>query len=136
MCDEKNPPEDTLLKFYGMLVDQLHKTSTLLWQLPTALFAANAFALDKFLMQPWIVLGLSLFDFAMVYACCRVRVTQSALIPAIKEIEKELLNSSLKNFVPDFKQRKGELSAPDTIVALLALMSAALFVYSLCQLLC
>lgn len=127
MCDDLKPPEDGLLKLYGMLTDQLHKNSTLLWQIPTALFAANAFALDKFIIHPLLILFLSLFDLAMAHACSRVFASQRAIISATRSVEDELRNTSYKKFTPDFKASR--VSAPGLIVKLLFFMTVALFLY-------
>lgn len=57
-------------KLYALLVDQLTKYNTIIWQFPTALLAANAFAIDKAHDKPLallVLLVLALANFSFAY---------------------------------------------------------------------
>lgn len=128
MCDEKKI-DDTQLKLYAMLVDQLGKYTTILWQFPTALLAANAFALDKFLAQPLMMLALAIIDSVLTYALHRLVIQQGAIITATKTSEAVLRESTYEAFIPKFSTTR--VRAPLLIVYALWALTAALLVLSL-----
>jgi hypothetical protein len=128
MSDEKKI-DDTQLKLYAMLVDQLGKYTTILWQFPTALLAANAFALDKFLAQPLMMLALAIIDSVLTYALHRLVIQQGAIIIATKTSESVLRESTYEAFIPKFSTMR--VRAPLLIVYALWALTAALLVLAL-----
>jgi hypothetical protein len=124
---------EALLKLYGMLTDQVHKNSTLLWAIPTALVAANAYAISNLALHPGVTVAVAFFDGAMTFTCFKIRRTQNVLILAVQKIEDE----SRKNdpgygeFFPKFPKhpegKKKPLGAADIVIGMLGIMSAAMF---------
>ncbi|SRR6266542_5352440 len=124
--------DDTQVKLYGTLVDQIQKYSTILWQFPTTLLAANAFAFDKFLALPWALLALAVVDGVLTYALYRLVRAQRAIIDASSAVEEMLRKTSYSTFIPQFK--RGGVRAPPLIVYTFCLLTAALVVLSFSKL--
>jgi len=99
-------PNDKQLKLYEMLVDQLQKHTTIFWQFPVALLAANVFAVDKFLLQqPKLLLSLFLMDFALVYTFHWEILHQRAVISATQSAERLLRSTDYYTFIPQFGEK-------------------------------
>jgi hypothetical protein len=130
----KEKPDDTQLKLYALLVDQLQKYTTILWQFPTALLAANAFALDKFEAQPWMMFALGAIDGVLAYAFHRLVIQQRAIISATKVAEAILSETTCQAFIPKFTT--AVIGGPCVIVFTLWTLSAALVVSSLGKICC
>ncbi|MFA6922210.1 MAG: hypothetical protein WC216_10225 [Gallionella sp.] len=128
MSDEKKI-DDTQLKLYAMLVDQLQKYTTIFWQFPTALLAANAFVLDKFLAQPFMMLALAIIDGVLAYALHRLVIQQRTIISATKASEAILRESTYEAFIPKFSNTR--VRAPLLIVYVLWTLTSALLVLAI-----
>jgi hypothetical protein len=124
---------DTQLKLYQLLVDQLQKHSTILWQFPTALLAANAFALDKFFMRPWLILVMAAIDGVFAYSYHRMATQLRAVIGATKAAEALLKESGYEIFIPKFRESK--ISGVSILCLMLWLIAAGLGMYSFIKLL-
>jgi hypothetical protein len=131
--DEKQI-DDTQLKLYLGLVDQLQKHMTILWQFPMALLAANAFALDRFLQQPFMVLALAIVDGVFTYALHRVVIQQHAIINATKAREEIFRQTGYSGFFPEFSTVK--VGGPLLIIYMLWCLTASLAVFALIKILC
>jgi hypothetical protein len=94
-------PDDTQLKLYDMLLDQLQKHTTIFWQFPVALFAADFLAVDKFLRHPKLLFGIFLINLALVYAFHCMVFYQSAIIDATRLAESRLRETN-KDFIPQY----------------------------------
>jgi len=125
--------DDTQLKLYQLLVDQHQKHATILWQFPTALFAANAFALDKFQAHPWMLLAVAAVDGVLTYAYQRLVIQQRAISKASKAAEALFSESGYDLFIPKFS--KARVSGAFLIVFLLWSVATALSVFSLIHIL-
>jgi hypothetical protein len=125
-------PTEAQIKLYTLLVDQVQKYSTILWQFPTALLAANSFAIDKFLGKSVLFVGLAVVDVALVYAFQRLISHQRAVIDAAKKAEEDLRKTKLSSYVPTF--HTPTLRASDITLGVLWLMTAALAFYSVSEL--
>lgn len=103
---DKTKSDDVHLKLYSLLVDQLHKYTSVLWQFPTALIVANFFALDKFLAQPRILVVLAVLDGVLVFVFARLVHHQKAIIAASTKAEEvlreELRDTKYQPFIPTF----------------------------------
>jgi hypothetical protein len=53
-----DPHIEVKLKLYGLLIDQLQKYNSILWQAPAALLVANILALDRLAGKPSILLAV------------------------------------------------------------------------------
>jgi hypothetical protein len=126
MYDNKED-QDNRIKLYNILVEQLQKYNTVIWQIPTALVAANFLAIDKFLSRPFLLFAISIFDAALIYVFQRMLVQQRAIISATQQSEKEL-REDFRPFIPDFPKKK--INAPTIFLATLWILNAALFAYS------
>jgi len=137
MKEHGDNPEGQL-RLYSLLVDQIHKYATIFWQFPTALLAANAFAIDKFLNEPpGILFGVALVDLALIYAFHRLILYQRAIIKAAKKAEIHFRRTQLKEFVPNFP-RFSRFTPRATGMLLLVLYAAAISLlgYSVIPILC
>jgi hypothetical protein len=101
-----DPKIDIQLKLYQLLVNQLQKHATILWQLPTALLAANAFALDKCHEHPWLVLAVAVFNGVLAHAYRRVVIQLYAITKATKAAEALFSESGYGVFIPEFSKGK------------------------------
>ena len=95
-------PDDTQLKVYTMLVDQIQKYNTILWQFPAAVLAANFLALDKFSPRPHILFCVAALDCILAYVFQRLVAQQKAIIKASRNMESVLKLTSYAEFVPNF----------------------------------
>ena len=128
------PDIETRLKFYQLLVDQLQKYNTILWQFPATILAANVFALDKFLQHPGVLLGIAFLDMVFCYALQRLVIQQEAIIRATQAAEKALLeNPDYQVFIPKFMRRKFFTSAPIALVVTHWALAIALLGFALLQ---
>ncbi|HUF63384.1 MAG TPA: hypothetical protein VMN36_15010 [Verrucomicrobiales bacterium] len=109
MPDETTPHEKQL-KLYGKLVDQRQNYTTILWQFPTALLAANAFAIDKFHSQPLILLALGVVDGILAYSFRRLVIQQRSIITATRAAEGILRKTEFSAFIPNFSSARGSVS--------------------------
>ncbi len=123
--------DDNKLKLYNLLVDQIQKYSAITWQTPTALMAANFFALDKFFGNPPILIVLSIFNGVLIYAYHRMIIQQRAVIDATRKAEDDI-KGAYPDFIPEF--RRIGIRAPSLLVYSLWILDFCLFIYAGTQL--
>ena len=121
--------DDTQVKLYALLVDQHQKHATIIWQFPTALLAANAFALDKFQAHPWMLLVVAAIDGVLTYAHHRVVIQLRAISRATKLSEALLSQNGYEVFIPKFSSAK--VSGALLIVYMLWIVTISLGLYSI-----
>ena len=119
---------ETKVKLYLGLVDQLHKYTTIFWQVPTALFAANLLALDKFSGMPLVLFTVTLFNATLLFAFRRMIVQQQKIIQAARDAEADL-KAVWSKYVPEFSHSC--VRAPDVMFYLLVVLDSLLGIYSL-----
>ena len=124
-------PDDNQIKLYTLLVDQIQKYNSIIWQVPTALIAANFFAIDKFISYPPLLLALALFNAVLIYAFYRMVIQQRAIIDAARQSEAEL-KKTYNAFIPSFSVTK--IRAPRLFVYTLSLLDACLFAFGMYRL--
>lgn len=129
---EDTKPDDSQLKLYGLLVDQLQKYNSIIWQAPTALVAANILALDRLEAHPLLLLAVSLFNAALILAFYKMVLQQRALIAAARSAEARL-RRAWPEFIPTFTPSK--IRAPSVFVWTLAILDACLLIYSVLKIL-
>jgi len=127
MSDE-GKPDDIQIKLYSLLVDQLHKYTSVIWQIPAALLAVNTFALDKFSDSGVLLLGLVFFDAALVYTFQCMVARQQEIIEAAQKTEAQF-KKTYNALIPEFK--KGWLPAPKFMVFVLWSLVVVLLVHAL-----
>ncbi len=113
---------DSQIKLYSLLVDQLQRYNTIVWQLPTALLALNLVVVGQLANQPgqpWWLLGVAAFDGSMVYGFRKIVMRQSALIRATKLAEDRLRRGELADPVAalDAARSARHLTVPLRVVA-------------------
>lgn len=128
---EEIKTDDNKLKLYNLLVDQIQKYNAIIWQVPTALIAANFFALDKFFGNPAILLVLSIFNGVLIYAYHRMIIQQCAVIDATRKAEDDI-KGAYPDFIPEF--RRTGIRAPSLLVYSLWILDFCLFIYAGTQL--
>jgi len=124
---------DNEVRLYVALVDQLHKYNSIIWQAPTALLAANAFAFNYLRLLPLFLLGLSALDAALVFAFHKMVVQQKRIIAATQTAEEEL-KKRYPAFVPSFQPSR--VRAPDVMVLTLVALNLCILIYSIATLFC
>ena len=68
-----NPePIEEQIKLYALMVDQLHKHNTTIWQFPTAILAVNVLALPHIQSLPLATFVLIVLNSVLVYSMFRV----------------------------------------------------------------
>ena len=120
--------EDNKMKLYGYLIDQLTKYNTIIWQIPTALFAANILVLDKMISKPYFIITIVIFNSSLVFAFYKMIVQQRAIIEAVRKAEKSLRVNYI-DFIPNFKISK--IRATWLFVWTLGSLNLILFLYSI-----
>ena len=115
---------DRQIKLYGVIVDQLHRCTSILWQAPIVLVAANVLALDRLYERPWAVLALGLFDAAFIFGLHKIVLRQRSLVVARRRAENMLGDEGLADFVPKFEASR--LSAPRVMLIALWLLDGDL----------
>ena len=118
---------DDDLRLYLALVDQIQKYNTILWQVPTALMAANLLALDRFANNGGVLLVLAIFDAVLIFAFYRLVQQQSILIRTSRQAEKALSGAHAQ-YVPAFPERS--ISARWLLVGTLVVGNLALVGYA------
>jgi hypothetical protein len=119
------------MKLYGFLIDQLTKYNTIIWQVPTALFAANILVFDKMIDKPYfpyLLLSIVIFNSSLIFAFHKMIVQQRAIIDAVRKAEKSIV-VEYADFIPNFKISK--IRAPWLFVWTLCSLNLFLFLYSL-----
>ena len=132
MANEKAIDENQI-KLYGILVDQLQKYNTIIWQIPTALVAANFLAIDKFHSNSPLLLALSLFNASLIYVFQRMIAQQRAIIKATKSAEAKIKNR-YATFIPTFPSKV--VPAPKIFLCVIWLLNTVLLLYSVIGILC
>lgn len=115
------------ISLYELLVDQLTKYNAIFWQVPTALVAVNILAVEKLLDNRIALLGIILFNAAMIFAFCRMVVQQRSIIDATRGAEDEL-RQKLPKFIPRFTQSK--IRAPMIVLVMMIILEFLLLVYA------
>lgn len=93
------------IELYKLLLDQIQKYNTILWQFPTILSIANIIALfsirDLNTIDANAITVFAIADLGLAYAFTKMVITQSKIIDTAKEAEEELRNiRGYENFVP------------------------------------
>lgn len=103
--NNKDKELENKIKLYNLLVDQIQKYNTILWQFPALLSAANFVILPQLLKYPVLLVALPILNFPLIYAFRRMIGRQQTIILCTKEVEKDLRRSYKKyiNYIPDFK---------------------------------
>jgi hypothetical protein len=104
------------IKLYSLLVDQLLKYQRIIWQIPTALVLGDFLVIEKFKHDPYVLLGLILYNFGLLYVFYRMIKNQSYLIDATRKAE-SILVTNYKDFLPHFKRPK--ISGPILFIRIL-----------------
>ncbi|HAK88076.1 MAG TPA: hypothetical protein DHV16_03005 [Nitrospiraceae bacterium] len=120
--------ENNHIKLYTTLIGQLQKYNTIIWQGPTALIAANSFALEKFHSNPLLLCVLAIFNTVIIYSFHRMIIHQKAIINATKKAEKKL-GKIFPHFIPEFSETK--VSAGTFLIWTLSIFDIALFIYAI-----
>jgi hypothetical protein len=128
---DDNKFDENKLKLYSLLVDQIQKYNAIIWQVPTALVAANFFALDKFFSNPFLLLMLSIFNGVLIYAYHRMVLQQRAIIDATRKAEDDI-KETYPTFIPEFC--RAGIRAPSLLVYLLWVLDFSLLIYAVAQL--
>lgn len=123
----ENKPLENEIRLYLALVDQIQKYSSVFWQFPTALIAANYFAFDKFLTNHFLLLALAIIDAVIIFAFQKMVKRQSEIIKTTKLVEVEL-RKTFAVYIPTFKQ--SIISAPKLTVYTLWFFDLCLLLYS------
>ncbi len=118
---------DREIKLYELIVDQLHRYGSIIWQLPTALVAANLLAFQHASHLPLVLIGIALFNGAMIYVLHRMTTQQRALIEAARNAE-AALGVHYPGFVPSFA--RAGVSAPRVLLATMVVLDAGLFLFA------
>lgn len=118
---------DNHINLYTALIDQLQKYNTIIWQGPTALIAANFFALDKFCSNPLLLFVLFIFNSVLIYSFHRQVINQRVIINTTKKAEDEL-RKTFGIFIPKFPEPK--VKAGSLLIWTLYMLNLMLLVYS------
>ena len=120
---------DNEIKLYGLLIDQILKYQSTLWQIPIALLVANIIVIGNFVCNPFPLMALLLFNFGIILIMHRMIKHQRQIINATENAE-EKLQPIYGEFLPSFK-KKHKLKASSIFIVILCLMELSLFVYVL-----
>jgi hypothetical protein len=116
---------DEKIRLYELLVDQLTKYNAIFWQAP-ALVVANVAVLDK--LSPMVIVGLGVFNGAMIYAFGRMNARQTEITKATERAE-QVLKQAHPDFLPTFK--RSPASARLVLVLTMSTLDLWLLTYAL-----
>jgi hypothetical protein len=119
------------IKLYTLLVDQLQRYNTIIWQFPTALVGLNGLAVVQLAKQPWWLLAVWVFNLSMIFGFLKIIMRQSVLIDTTRSAEAHL-QGEFAHFVPTFKP--SWIRAPRLVYRTLVVLNFALGIYALWQL--
>ena len=97
-------PIDEQIRLYSLLVDQLQRYNSLIWQIPTGLLVANVLAIDKFQFNSCFLFCLSVFNYVLIYIFHRMLVQQEAIKKATQLAEKKL-KKLFPDYIAEFPQK-------------------------------
>ena len=120
---------DNEIKLYNLLVDQLLKYESTIWQIPTALVIGNFLAIEKFLCNPVALSCLALFNLGIIFVFQRMIKAQRVIIHATQNAEGQLRNE-FNNFIPNFQEHK--IKAPIVFLTILWILELILIIYTIC----
>jgi len=126
MPDE--PTFDERARLYSLLIDQLQRYNSIVWQVPTALMAADVIALQQLQDRPIAMLGVSQVSLVLSFAYYRMVRQQGAIIQATQQAETSLRETH-NAFIPQFSQ--SVVSARWLIVLGLTVFNIGLVVHAL-----
>lgn len=123
---------DEQVRLYSLLVDQIQRYNSIVWQVPTGLVAADVVALQQLNDRPLAMFGVALVSGTLTFAYYRMVVSQGILIRAARAAEAQLRDQYV-GFVPNFPN--APVSSRWLIVAALVLFNVGLVIYAVMQLL-
>lgn len=126
---KKSNDSDNEIKLYGLLVDQILKYQVIMWQIPIALVIGNFLAIEKFIINPYALSCLALFNFGLIFVFYRMIITQAYIIEVTVKAEGKL-HRKYSDFLPKFKKHK--IRAQYMFVTILFLLEIILIVYVFC----
>jgi hypothetical protein len=117
---------DIRLRMYGLLVDQLQKYNSIIWQAPTALVVANILALEKLVGHPILLLCVWIFNWAFIIAFYRTVTRQKTIITTTRRAESALRQEQgFSDFIPDFgTSSTWSIGAPRLLALILIFVNA------------
>lgn len=121
-------PDDAQIRLYGLLLDQLTKYNTVIWQFPTALAAVNILVLDRLPEEPYALIAIAIFNAVLIFALHKLNVQHRAIIATTRQAEAEL-TKVFPSFIPQFPTSR--VRAPALIVWVLGLLDSVLFFVAL-----
>jgi hypothetical protein len=128
---KKDVQEENEIKLYTLLVDELFKHHTNIWQIPTALITVNFLVLNIFQLQWYPLTALLVFNAGMIFVFCQLVNSQKQIINTIKLAE-DALDPSFRAFLPKVKSS----NIPSTLIFVFVLIFLELFlacyIVSLC----
>ena len=126
MADQQGFGDD--VKLYALLIDQLQRYNSIVWQVPTALVAADVVAFQQLQSWPFAMLGVSLVSAVLSFAYYRMVVQQEAIISATRKAELSL-RIGHDAFIPEFQ--RSAVSARWLIVVALAVFNLGFTLFAL-----
>lgn len=121
------------IKLYSLLVDELFRHQTNIWQIPTALISVNLVAIYNFQSQ-WVPLAvLCIFNAGLIFVFCQMVKAQMKIIDTIKKAEEKLKPTFLA-FLPNIREPK--IKSPYVFVGILLLLEIILAGYIIYIYLC
>lgn len=115
------------IKLYNMLLEQLMKYESTIWQIPTALVLGNFLAIGNFLSQPFPLAALAIFNFGLIFVFYRMIKAQEKIITAVRGAEEEL-RKSFSTFLPNFSARH-KVYSPRLFTIILWLLELGFVIY-------
>ena len=121
------------IKLYGLLVDQLFRHQSIIWQMPTALISVNLIAIYNFHHSPGPLAALWLFNAAMIFVFCQMVRAQMKIVQTIVRAE-SVLGLSYPDFLPKISMpRYAPFVFPILLISLQALLLIRVVAICLCQ---
>lgn len=121
---------DEQLRLYSLLIDQIQKYNSIVWQIPTALLVADVLALQQLEARPVALVGVAVVSSALTFAYYRMAVAQGTIIDAARNAE-AVLRKEHAGFVPTFIPTR--LSARWAMVVALAIFNVGFSVFAVAQ---
>ncbi len=124
---------ESKIKLYSLLVDELFRHQTNIWQTPTALVSVNFVVIHSFKCQCYPLIALFIFNAGMVFVFCQMVKSQYRIMDTIKNAE-ATFNPTLAAFLPKIEIPKKIFYSPFVFVWILVSLELFLagYIWFLC----
>ena len=121
---------ESKIKLYSLLVDELFRHQTNIWQIPTALASVNFLVIHSFQSQRYPLFALLIFNAGIVFVFYQMVESQYKIMDTIKKAE-DAFNPMLAVFLPKIETPNKKNYSPFVFVWILVSLELLFAIYIL-----